>query len=45
MGTGERLNESHVRLRLLRVQQPVFGLRFELLVWSKKLKASDDLDR
>lgn len=26
------------------MQWPALGLRFELMVWSKKLKASDDLD-
>lgn len=38
------MNESHVKLRLLQVQHPVLGVRFELMVWRKKLKASDDLD-
>lgn len=26
------------------MQQPILGLSFELMVWSKKLRASDDLD-
>lgn len=39
-----RVNESRVKLRLLQVQHSVLGVRFELMVWRKKSKASDDLD-
>lgn len=45
MGTSKRLNESYMKLRLLWVQRPVLGLRFDLMVWSIKIKASDGLDR